>query len=192
MTAKETKAAEKSRDAEATRAAILSAAQKHFAASGFDGVGVRDIARDAGVNAALINRYFGSKEQLFFKATQSEDHLLRLTEGDRETFGQRIAERLATRPLKDDQLDSTLVMIRSVSSNVVGPELCRRANEEYVGKLAEWLGGENADQRAALIFSEILGFDMMRRMIGTTALNDEKQTETIAYLAKSIQSYVDG
>src|SRR3569623_3350198 len=53
------------RDAAATRRAILTSARKAFAQAGYDGVGVREIAAGAGVTAMLVNRYFGSKEQLF-------------------------------------------------------------------------------------------------------------------------------
>src|SRR6201986_5413050 len=53
------------RDAVATRAAILASARRAFAAAGYDGAGVREIAKGAGVTAMLVNRYFGSKEKLF-------------------------------------------------------------------------------------------------------------------------------
>src|SRR5882672_5243534 len=53
------------RNAAATRAAILASARRVFAQVGYDGVGVREIAKGAGVTAMLVNRYFGSKEQLF-------------------------------------------------------------------------------------------------------------------------------
>lgn len=53
------------RDAAATRRALLDAACRRFADDGFDASSVRDIAEDAGVNVALIHRYFGSKEGLF-------------------------------------------------------------------------------------------------------------------------------
>src|SRR5262245_32948255 len=53
------------RNAAATRAAILASARRAFARAGYDGVGVREIAQGAGVTAMLVNRYFGSKEQLF-------------------------------------------------------------------------------------------------------------------------------
>src|SRR5262245_39016494 len=56
------------RDAEATRAAILQSARVAFARAGYDGAGVREIAQGAGVTAMLVNRYFGSKEQLFAEA----------------------------------------------------------------------------------------------------------------------------
>ena len=44
--------------------AIIDAAQKLFAESGFDGTSVRDIAHEAGINVAMISYYFGSKEKL--------------------------------------------------------------------------------------------------------------------------------
>lgn len=43
---------------------IMNAAEKLFAVTGFDGTSVRDIAREAGVNLAMISYYFGSKEKL--------------------------------------------------------------------------------------------------------------------------------
>jgi len=43
---------------------IMEAAEKLFAATGFDGTSVRDIADAAGVNLAMISYYFGSKEKL--------------------------------------------------------------------------------------------------------------------------------
>ena len=58
------------RDAAATRAAILASARRHFAARGYEHAGVRDIAAEAGVTAALVNRYFGTKEQLFREALE--------------------------------------------------------------------------------------------------------------------------
>src|SRR5882762_2656098 len=56
------------RNAAATREAILASARRAFAAHGYDGAGVREIAAGAGVTAMLVNRYFGSKARLFAKA----------------------------------------------------------------------------------------------------------------------------
>lgn len=43
---------------------ILQAAEKLFAEHGFDGTSVRDIAKVANINIAMISYYFGSKEKL--------------------------------------------------------------------------------------------------------------------------------
>jgi TetR/AcrR family transcriptional regulator len=44
---------------------IVRAAEKLFAARGYSGAAIRDIARAAGVNSAMIHYYFGSKEGLY-------------------------------------------------------------------------------------------------------------------------------
>jgi AcrR family transcriptional regulator len=59
------------RNAAATRTAILHSAIEAFARAGYDGVGVREIAGDAGVTAMMVNRYFGSKEALFAEAVEA-------------------------------------------------------------------------------------------------------------------------
>ncbi|HCQ13845.1 TetR/AcrR family transcriptional regulator [Flavobacterium sp.] len=43
---------------------ILNVAERLFAEEGFDGTSVRDIAKKANINVAMISYYFGSKEKL--------------------------------------------------------------------------------------------------------------------------------
>lgn len=56
---------ERRRDAERSRARLLDAAMHEFAAKGYAGARVADIAARAGVNKQLISYYFGGKEGLF-------------------------------------------------------------------------------------------------------------------------------
>src|SRR5208282_4679028 len=73
------------RDAAATRQAILEASTRRFATHGYEHAGVREIAADAGVTAALVNRYFGSKEGLFAEVIERAfdmQHLLPDHRGD--------------------------------------------------------------------------------------------------------------
>jgi len=44
---------------------IINHAVELFAEKGFEGTSIRDLATRAGVNVAMINYYFGSKEKLF-------------------------------------------------------------------------------------------------------------------------------
>jgi TetR/AcrR family transcriptional regulator len=55
----------RSHDSQATRKSLLTAAAKLFAARGFDGASVAEVARQAGANKALINYHFGGKLQLY-------------------------------------------------------------------------------------------------------------------------------
>lgn len=43
---------------------ILHVAEKLFAEKGFDGTSIRDIAKEAGINIAMVSYYFGSKEKM--------------------------------------------------------------------------------------------------------------------------------
>jgi TetR/AcrR family transcriptional regulator len=52
-------------DPGATRESLLTAAARLFAARGFDGVTVAEVARQAGANKALISYHFGGKLQLY-------------------------------------------------------------------------------------------------------------------------------
>jgi len=61
----ETDEARGTRNAKRTRAKLIAAAGRHFAAEGYQAATVKGIADDAGVNASLVNRYFVSKEGLF-------------------------------------------------------------------------------------------------------------------------------
>lgn len=60
---------------------IMAAAIKLFAKKGFAAVGVRELAKEAGVNLAMINYFYGSKKGLF-KAILSDffDNYLALVE----------------------------------------------------------------------------------------------------------------
>jgi AcrR family transcriptional regulator len=55
-------------DAQASRSALLRAAAELFDARGFERATIREIGERAGVDPALISRYFGGKEGLYLAA----------------------------------------------------------------------------------------------------------------------------
>ena len=55
------------RNAAETRRRLLQAARRLFAGANYVSVGIREIGAEAGVNPALISRYFGSKRNLFLE-----------------------------------------------------------------------------------------------------------------------------
>jgi AcrR family transcriptional regulator len=63
----------RSRDAAASRDALLRAAQTLFGQQGFDSTTIREIGEEAGVDAALIARYFGNKADLYIAAVVAEE-----------------------------------------------------------------------------------------------------------------------
>lgn len=63
------------RDRKATELALLNSASKLFAEKGYESTRTLDIAKDAGVNEALILRYFGGKEGLLMAIFKNEDFM---------------------------------------------------------------------------------------------------------------------
>jgi len=59
------------------RETIIESAIKLFSVKGFEGTSVREIAAEAGVNVAMINYYFGSKEKLFEKVVEHRTEFLK-------------------------------------------------------------------------------------------------------------------
>ena len=64
---KKVSAPQQKRNAAETRNRLLQAARRLFASANYVSVGIREIGAEAGVNPALISRYFGSKRNLFLE-----------------------------------------------------------------------------------------------------------------------------
>lgn len=166
------------RNAAATRQAILLSARRAFSQSSYDQVGVREIAEGAGVTAMLVNRYFGSKEQLYVEVvndTMATPGILtgEVTAANRSLgdLSRDIAAALVTQTSEEKSpLDGFLIMLRS-SSNKRSAEIWREQIEaRYQKNLSNLLLGELAAERAALILALIAGFQVMRQLIGISAL----------------------
>ena len=63
-------ASPRSRNAAQTRADILTAARLRFGSDGYERTTLRAVAADVGIDAALVIRYFGSKQDLFAEAAE--------------------------------------------------------------------------------------------------------------------------
>jgi AcrR family transcriptional regulator len=70
------------RNAAETRQRLLDSARRRFAEHGYAATTVREIADDAGVNVALISRYFDSKEGLFAACLNVAVNELHRADGD--------------------------------------------------------------------------------------------------------------
>lgn len=162
------------RNAAATRAAILQSARKAFARSGYAGAGVREIASGAGVTAMLVNRYFGSKEQLFAEAvaeSMATTSVLAPQIASSSITGNAIAAALVDITKADaTPLEGFQIMLRSAANERaarIGREQIERHHQKHI---AAALAGRLAPQRAAVMLSLIAGFQVMRQMLELPAL----------------------
>jgi len=169
------------RDAEATREAILASARRAFALSGYDGAGVRDIAAGAGVTAMMVNRYFGSKEQLFAEVvedTMTQGSLIAGGIMDQPEPGKALARALVKMTRADaTPMDGFLITFHSASSPLAAEIGRDKIAAHHLETVAASLQGTQRAERAALILAMISGFQVMRQMIALPALADADEDE---------------
>jgi AcrR family transcriptional regulator len=184
------------RNAATTREAILTSARRAFARAGYRGVGVREIANEAGVTAMLVNRYFGSKEQLFAEivaSTMATPSILTREIIKSPTAGANIAAALIDQTKTGTlPLDGFLILLHSACSPRAA-EIGREQIENHAQKaMTATLSGEQTAERAALVLSLIAGFQAMRQMIGLSTLAEAEPAALIKLLAPVFQLLIDG
>jgi AcrR family transcriptional regulator len=180
------------RDAAATRSAILEAATRRFAYQGYQCAGVREIAADAGVNAAMINRYFGSKEGLFAEVVEHAFDIRYLVDGDRATLAERLARAVVygREDIAGDRRIPLLLILRSATelraAELIRPSLDRK----LLRPLAEHLDGPDAKVRAAIVIAQCTGFAIMNQMLRPQALAEAQQEELVVLLKESLATSI--
>ncbi|WP_158228116.1 TetR/AcrR family transcriptional regulator [Pseudonocardia sp. MH-G8] len=159
----EPKRATRPRDAAATRRALLDAGRALFATAGYDATTVRAIAQRAGVNQALLFRYFGSKEGLFGEAVLG-DAVQLLAGGSRED----LLERTLSAILAEDDRGGEVLMavLRATGSAQVAAEVRERLGAAYTDAFAAQTATDDptdAAVRAELLVAWLLGIAVLYR-----------------------------
>ena len=180
------------RNAATTRAAMLDAAVCRFARDGYDGASVRDIAADAGVDAALVSRYFGGKEELFNEVLSCSPSPAHLFEGGRDGFGVRVAKAVVIDQTHDRKLDCIFAMLRSASSEKASQAIRNSGQSRFYDPLAAMLEGEDKVVRARLIGAMIMGVAISRALVPDLGLDDEGREAFCKTLAQQLQRLADG
>lgn len=179
------------RNSNATRSAILEAATRRFACRGYKHSGVREIAADAGVTAALVNRYFGSKEGLFSEVMERAFDPGGLLEGPLPTIATSLARFLVygNEDDPDEGKTSLLLLLRSATEPLAVELLRTNLEREYLKPLAERIGGPDAEARAGMILAQLTGFAILDQMIRPRAFADSDRERLVLLLSESLATY---
>lgn len=153
------------------REKILHAAQQRFSSHGYDRTSVRAVARDAGVDHALVNYYFGSKEGLFRRVAELAlspaavfDAMVGTT-----PVGQ-LPEALLRAGLASWDHPEYQQVLSRLLLDAAASDAAQRTMQEYlqaelVARLAALIGGRWAYQRAACLGSVIAGVYFTRYVL---------------------------
>jgi AcrR family transcriptional regulator len=180
------------RNAVATREAILQSALAAFSRHGYDGVGVREIAQAAGVTAVLVNRYFGSKEELFAAAVEVAFADRSLFEGDSSMLAQGLTAVIMTRTEKDAEPINPFFLLLRSAPNPRAAEILRDSIARHFERpLTSLLRGPRAGERAAIILAVVMGLSLFRKVIGSKALADANAASLSGGLKTMFQRLID-
>jgi AcrR family transcriptional regulator len=179
----------KSRDAEATKAAILTAAREHFAAGGYEKATIRAIAAAADIDPALVMRYFGNKEKLFAAAADFDLGLPDLTALPRRQVAAALLEHFIDRWEADDTF---MALIRTAVTNEAAAKRVRAVLAGQVAPMIAALSGDpgRAGLRAGLVASQILGLALCRYVLHLPPVVAMSRAEIVAWIAPTLQRYV--
>jgi AcrR family transcriptional regulator len=181
--------AKRPRDAGQTRADILAAARRRFATEGFERTTLRAIAADVGVDAALVIRYFGSKQDLFATATEFVIELPDLTGAAPE----HIADMLLPRYFavwEDDH--SFLALLRAAMTSQVAADTL---NETLATNVAPTLAAatpDNDQQRIALTDAFVIGLAATRSVLGNLPVSGLSREELSRWAAPVFRQLLVG
>jgi AcrR family transcriptional regulator len=180
-----------------TRAAILDAARAAFAERGYDGVSIRAVAREAGVDPALVHRFYGSKEELFAAAMAlpvSPSQLVEtLLAGGVEGLGERLVRAVLGLFDEPASFAPMLALIRGAVSNERAAALLREfIAREVLGRLAHAASPDRPELRASLAGSQIIGLAMARVVVGVPPLAGTDRETVVACVGPTIQRYLTG
>jgi AcrR family transcriptional regulator len=148
-----------------------------------DGVGLREIAQEAGVTAILVNRYFGSKEILFGEVVETLFADGSLFSGGTEELGMRVARLIVAKTKAAETSAAPLLLMLRSAPNPRAAEILRVSIKRHFEQpLAGGLAGREAALRAGLFLALIAGFQLMHHIIVSAGLVEADESELVGSL----------
>jgi AcrR family transcriptional regulator len=173
-----------------TKEAIAKAARELFATHEYADASVRTIAGRAGVDPALVIRYFTSKENLFLETVAFTGFFSQAMAGPLEGLGERMVDALLS-----DQHDAGFTayraMMRASGSKLVRERLQAAIHEMFVEPLAPRLSGPDVELRARLVAAQIAGLIDAIAMLGDEIIANADRRRLSVIYGRALQSLIE-
>jgi AcrR family transcriptional regulator len=180
-----------------TRDRILASARELFARNGIDKTSIRAIASAAGVDAALVHHYFGTKQQLFVAAIRIPIDPMQVIGPLRETPLDQLGLTLPSLllPLWDSEMGAGLIatmrsllagsevgLVRSFLQEVIAAEVGPRVdNPPGSGRI-----------RVQFVASQLVGVIMARYILELEPFKSLPVQQVAETIAPNLQHYLTG
>ncbi|MEV8212369.1 TetR family transcriptional regulator [Leifsonia sp. NPDC077715] len=187
----------KERGEASTRSAILKAAGDEFAERGYEAASLRAVARRAGVDSALVHHYFDGKPDLFaatLEAPLRPDRVLEVVlSGPRDRVGEALVRYLLERLDDEKAARRMVVILRTVLGGGPGTRMVREfLTREVLSKLAALNDAPDAELRAELAASQLVGLMMVRYGLRIEPIASTPAEELVRRVGPVVQSHLLG
>jgi AcrR family transcriptional regulator len=175
-----------------TEATILDAARQLFAEVGFEKTTIRGVAGRAGVDPALVMQYYGSKEGLFAAAAHAM--------ADRKQVSEVPREQIASQALKDlfggfeDEHSrcASIAVMRSCLTHERARAVMRdEVMSEKQAKVAQTIGGDDAELRAGLLAATMIGTTIARYLLEIPSVAQASQEDVERVMEPVLKALVE-
>lgn len=178
-----------------TRGRILDVARAEFASKGYDGATMRGIAGAAGVDAALVHHYFGTKEQVFVAAMQLPvspgEALPAVLAGDVDQLGERLCRFVLGLWADPAFREPMLAMLRSATTSEQGAAMLREfVGRAFLSRVAGSLDVPDAALRVTTAAAHMVGIALVRFVVRVEPLASASDDEIVALVAPTLQRYL--
>jgi AcrR family transcriptional regulator len=176
-----------------TRQAILDAARSAFAARGYEQTTIRAVAAEAGIDASMVMRYYGSKAGLFAAAATADLQVPDLRGVPAERRGEALVRHLVERWEDTSRDDELILLLRTaVTSEAVAAQLQAVLARLVLEPVAAFDAGgaQRGAQRGAFIGAQLLGLALCRYILRLEPLASLPAADVIAAVAPSVQRYL--
>jgi AcrR family transcriptional regulator len=178
------------------RTAIVAAARAEFAAKGYAAVSVRGIAREAGVDPALVHHYFGTKEQVFVAAMElpfdPAERLPEVLAGDPAQLGERLVRLFVSIWDEPDFRAPMLGLLRSAMTGEQGATMLREfVGGALLGRVAAAVGDIDP-LRLQAAAAQMVGVVLLRHVVRLEPMASASQEELVALVAPVVQRHLLG
>jgi len=177
------------RNASQTRADILSAARRRFGAEGYERTTLRVVASDVGVDAALVIRYFGSKQALFAAAADFTIELPDLSNVDPDEVAGILLPRFFAVWEEDETF---LALLRAAMTSPVAAEALRRVFAEQVAPKLISATPDHPIQRIGLMGAFVIGLATTRYVLVNPPIASLSREELSRWAAPVIRQLLVG
>ncbi|MFG3499170.1 TetR family transcriptional regulator [Streptomyces sp. NPDC047928] len=174
---------------------ILEAARAEFAERGYDKTSVRGIAKAAGVDAALVHHYFGTKDEVFAAAVEVSFEPALIIPAVLGPGPEGVGERLARYFIDVWENPATraplLAVIRSALTHEAAAKVLRGfVLRRLLERVAKDLAVPDPTFRAELAASHMIGIAILRYVVQVEPLASADPDDIVAMVAPTLQRYL--